>query len=397
MSDVALFEEIKPAYSVEDMVSSLSHDNGLTAVSTFSGCGGSSLGLRRAGWRIPYAVEFIDEARATYQANFPSTYVDARDIRTIKGAEILERIGKARGELDLLEGSPPCSSFSTINSRDAAAASRFGYGKVKAYSGKRQATDDLFFEFLRLVDELNPRAVIAENVVGLNYATTNGKVVEHGEELSLREVVTLPANVLDSLILEPLRDMGYRVFANRKVSASTFGAATSRSRVYIHAYRSDLDLAPQAPRSTGHAYTIGDALNAMPGERDKRTGRVEPDLEQFRAAAGVAANPWQAVPWSLLKPGEHSDSPFQLYRCGWDQHLPAVAARYYHSGTGPMHPDVCRLFTVDEIKWMSTFPLDFITTGTYAQQAERIGRAVVPAVYEAYGRMIADDLKRAAR
>ena len=87
--------------------------NRLRAISLFSGCGGSSLGYRMAGLAVVWANEFIPAARQTYLANFPKAAVDARDIRKIKPAEVLKAIGMKAGELDLVDGSPPCASFST--------------------------------------------------------------------------------------------------------------------------------------------------------------------------------------------------------------------------------------------------------------------------------------------
>ena len=68
-------------------------DNGLRVVSTFSGCGGSCLGYRMAGYRVLWASEFIPAAAETYRANHPDTILDTRDIRKVQPEEILEAIG----------------------------------------------------------------------------------------------------------------------------------------------------------------------------------------------------------------------------------------------------------------------------------------------------------------
>ena len=102
--------------------------NGYSAVSTFSGCGGSSLGYKMAGFRVLWASEFIPAAQDTYRANHPATILDTRDIRNVQASDILDAIGMKPGELDLFDGSPPCASFSTAGKREA------GWGKVKAYS-----------------------------------------------------------------------------------------------------------------------------------------------------------------------------------------------------------------------------------------------------------------------
>ena len=121
-----------------------------TYVSTFAGCGGSSLGYKWAGGRGLLAIEFDANAAATYRANFPETPVLERDIRTVMAEEVLELTGLKVGELDILDGSPPCQGFST--------------------AGKRKMSDprnDLSYEFARLVDDLQPKAFVMENVSGL--------------------------------------------------------------------------------------------------------------------------------------------------------------------------------------------------------------------------------------
>lgn len=161
----SLFEDERPPYWVQSMADRAAIPrNGLTAVSTFSGSGGSSLGLKTAGFTIPYAVEFTPQGAATYRANHPGTYVDQRDVRTIQPGEILDHVGMKAGELDLFEGSPPCSSFSLAGVR-AGSAFEDRVGKVKPYSeGIKQRTDDLFDEWVRLVEGLRPKAILAENV-----------------------------------------------------------------------------------------------------------------------------------------------------------------------------------------------------------------------------------------
>jgi DNA (cytosine-5)-methyltransferase 1 len=152
----------KPPYCVPSLAEIRSLPwNGYDVLSTFSGCGGSCLGFAMAGFRVLWASEFIPAAQETYRANHPGTLLDTRDIRTVQPAVILAAIGKQPGEIDVLEGSPPCASFSTAGQREA------GWGKVRAYSDTRQRTDDLFFEFARILRGVQPKAFVAENVSGL--------------------------------------------------------------------------------------------------------------------------------------------------------------------------------------------------------------------------------------
>lgn len=77
-------------------------------VSLFAGCGGSSTGHKMAGVNILIANEFVDIARETYEENHPGTKVIGTDIRRIDPKKMLQYMGLKRGELDLLDGSPPC-------------------------------------------------------------------------------------------------------------------------------------------------------------------------------------------------------------------------------------------------------------------------------------------------
>jgi hypothetical protein len=94
----------KPPYRVPSMaeIAAVS-DNGLRVVSTFSGCGGSCLGYRMAGYRVLWASEFIPAAAETYRANHPDTILDTRDIRKVQPEDILKAIGLKAGELDGVE------------------------------------------------------------------------------------------------------------------------------------------------------------------------------------------------------------------------------------------------------------------------------------------------------
>jgi DNA (cytosine-5)-methyltransferase 1 len=152
----------KPPYLVPSMAEVMAlPPNGYRVISTFAGAGGSSTGYRMAGFKVIWANEFVTAARETYGANMDSaTILDGRDIREVDPAEILEATGLEVGELDVLDGSPPCASFST------AGKGAKEWGKVRSYSDTSQRTDDLFLEYARLVAGLKPKVFVAENVSG---------------------------------------------------------------------------------------------------------------------------------------------------------------------------------------------------------------------------------------
>src|SRR5262245_19375026 len=269
-------EEVKPPYRLPTMDEIRAIPwNGLNVVSTFSGCGGSCLGFRLAGYRVIYASEFVPAARETYAAN-SSALLDPRDIREVDPEEILWWTGLKRGELDVFEGSPPCASFSmsglrgrekkgeTVtdesemelgewDSRDP--TERFDKG-VRKCSDVPQRTDDRFYEYVRLLDGLRPRVFVTENVPGL---------------------LAGDAQWYFSDIMKRLRLGGDYVVDARVLNAAQLGVPQHRRRVIFVGVRRDLGKLPAYPEPLPYSYSIRDALgdgrlavNGNVGERVRR-------------------------------------------------------------------------------------------------------------------------------
>jgi DNA (cytosine-5)-methyltransferase 1 len=330
--------------------------NGFKVASTFTGCGGSCLGFRMAGFTHVYASEFVPAARETYAANFPETFVDDRDIRLVQPDDILKRAGLRRGELDVLEGSPPCASFSTAGKRSR------DWGKVKKYSDVKQRTDDLFFEFVRLLRGLEPRTFVAENVSGLVKGVAKGYFLE---------------------ILSELKASGYLVEC-RVLDSQWLGVPQARQRTIFVGVRSDLGLAPAFPVPVPHRYSIRDALAGI-GEAQVLAGDA-PSIEKY--AIGKE--------WRGLRPGETSEKFFNLVRPDPDAPIPTVTGL---GGSNPgvasvTHPSEPRKFSIAELRRLCGFPDDFVLTGSYAQQWERLGRAVPPPMMRAVAEALRDGVLR---
>ena len=333
----------KPPYAVPSMAEIASLPwNGFNAVSTFSGCGGSSLGYKLAGFCVLWASEFIPAAQETYRANHPKTLLDTRDIRQVRPEEILEATGLKKGELDLFDGSPPCSSFSTAGARES------GWGKVKKYSDSAQRTDDLFFEFVRLINGVQPKVFVAENVSGLVKGTAKGYFLE---------------------ILAALKQCGYRV-ACRILDAQWLGVPQGRQRTIFVGVRNDLDRLPVHPDPLPYRYSIKDALPWI-GGRGANPFPIEPETNISRYAIGAE--------WERVKIGGQSEKYFSLQRPSLDLPCPCVTQTTGNTGaSGVCHPTERRKFSVAELRRICSFPDDFILRGSYAQQVERLGRAVPP-------------------
>ncbi len=177
-------------------------------ISTFAGCGGSSLGYKWAGGKVLAAVEWDDNAVATYKLNHHGASVLHRDIATVTAEELLELTGLKQCELDIFDGSPPCQGFST--------------------AGKRQIDDprnSLFKEYVRLLRGLQPKVFVMENVSGM----VKGHM-KHVFAIAMRE----------------LKASGYQVKC-QLMNAMYFGVPQSRERVIFIGVRNDLGIEPSHP------------------------------------------------------------------------------------------------------------------------------------------------------
>jgi DNA (cytosine-5)-methyltransferase 1 len=179
--------------------------------STFACGGGSTMGYKLAGFDVIGMNEIDPKMAEAYIANHKPKYSYIEDIRDFKKRSDLP------GELynlDILDGSPPCSSFSMAGSREK------GWGKEKKFREGQvaQTLDDLFFDFIDLAKELQPKIVIAENVKGLLLGNAKQYVAKIGQSFN---------------------DAGYTV-EKYLLNASKMGVPQRRERVFFIAVRNDL-------------------------------------------------------------------------------------------------------------------------------------------------------------
>lgn len=336
---------MKPAYHVPTLkeIGQLK-PNGFKVISTFSGGGGSTLGYRMAGFKVVWASEFIEAAREVYRLNNPDTPVDPRDIREVAPEDILEATGLGVGELDLLDGSPPCSSFSLAGKRQK------GWGQAKAYSdGAKQVTDDLFFEFARLLKGLQPKTFVAENVAGLVRGAAQGYF---------------------KLIFSALEDCGYRVRA-ALLNAQWLGVPQARERLIFVGVRSDLGPEPVHPTPLPYRYTLRDAL---PEGHLEGLAWVLPEgsqtLRLWRWAKDHGLYSLRDAALRVLG----KETMMQHYRQSWDRPCNTVV----QGSICCYHPEQPRSLSIPELKRVCGFPDDYRLEGTFSRQWERLGRAVPP-------------------
>lgn len=147
--------------------------NGCKVFSCFSCGGGSSMGYKLAGYDVIGNVEIDPKVMEVYKKNNHPRYpylMDVRDFLNIPDADLPAELF----DLDILDGSPPCSVFSTAGNREK------DWNKEKTFreGQKEQKLDDLFFFFIHIAKKLKPKAVVAENVAGLIKGNARGYVNE---------------------------------------------------------------------------------------------------------------------------------------------------------------------------------------------------------------------------
>ena len=173
-----------------------------TVIGTFTGCGGSSLGFHLAGFKELLAVEYDDNAVATFKLNFPNVNIFHGDIATLSVEKVLAITNLKQGELDCLQGIPPCQGFST--------------------AGKRRLNDSrnsLFKEYARLLKGLQPKCFVMENVTGI--------IKGHMKQSYLT-------------IIDTLRKSGYKA-KGQVMNAKYYNVPQSRERVIIVGVRNDIE------------------------------------------------------------------------------------------------------------------------------------------------------------
>ena len=347
-----------------------SAQNKFTVISTFAGGGGSSTGYRLAGGNILCVNEFVEEARNTYKENYPNTPILPDDINKLSGQEFLDITGLDVGELDILDGSPPCSAFSMAGnvSHGKGNTHKDAFGKTKGYSDIKEVSniEDLFFEFLRVADVIKPKVIIAENVAGL----TMGEAKQYFNKIQ---------NTFEKI--------GYDVCA-KVLNSAYFGVPQSRSRVFFIGVRSDITLQigltfmniesifPTESKST---VVLKDALNNLKYDDEE----VKTLTDKFTNTAywkdtgsKMPLNPDKVLTGCDFHPKGHH---FNLKRVSLEKPAPTLTAMGSNDTTaGAFHWNEPRKLTIGELKRIQSLPDDFILTGKWNQQSERIGRMVPP-------------------
>ena len=319
-----------------------------TAIDLFAGCGGLSLGLRRAEFRVLGGVEMDPIAAATYELNHPGVDLRQENILNVKPRKWMSDLGLRPGDLDLLAGCPPCQ----------------GYSAIRTKNGGRQNRDQrnsLVREMLRFTRIFRPKAVMMENVPGL----MNKK--------ALRDLQS------------GLEAIGYQVQCDIK-DAQFYGVPQRRKRLILLAGKG-FKIRFASPRSNSltvrkalsglrRVKTSGDRLHDLP---ERRSPEMKDDIKHIpknggsRAALGVKGQ----------RPCHARVNGFKdtYGRMAWNKKAPTITSGCFNPSKGRfLHPRSNRCITMREAAILQGFPRRYRFDPQAGKQALAlmIGNALPP-------------------
>ncbi len=306
----------------------------VNVISTFCGTGGSSLGYKWAGFEELLAIDNDSHAVKCFKLNFADVPCWHKSVIDVTGQEILDFCKIQRGDLDVLDGSPPCQGFST--------------------AGKRQVNDprnDLFMHFVRLVDELYPKVFVMENVTGMAKGKMKGRFIE---------------------IMQTLKGLPYRVKC-KQMNSMYYGVPQSRERLIFIGVRNDLNKIPKFPTPTNTIITAKQAI-----------GKLE----------GIIKSNSIYCKWAKhLKVGEKSGSKANfptkerdIFRIWPNKPIPTITKK---SQNQLIHYYEDRPLSYLELQICCSFPESFKIP---SKQNERLGNAVMPKFMQAIAETIKNDI-----
>jgi DNA (cytosine-5)-methyltransferase 1 len=322
---------------------------GYTAFDMFSGCGGLTLGLKRAGFLVVGAVDIHQPSVAVYRANHPEVRVWRRDVLTLSAPRARRELQLRSGQLDLLAGCPPCRAFSTMRTLNG--------GRTV-----RDSEKDLLFQILRFVKAFRPKAVMIENVPGL---------------AADKRVVVFCAR---------LARLGYES-EFRVLDAAHFGVPQRRRRMILLASR---EKAVKFARRARVVLTVRDAIVGLP--EPGNSGDPLHDFPEKHSATTLRRI--KSIPHDG---GSRNDLPRHrqlachrkcdgfkdVYgRMSWQDVAPTITTGCFNPSKGRfLHPTSDRAVTMREAAILQGFPRRYRFPGIESKclAAVMIGNALPPA------------------
>ena len=373
-------------YTLDDLKES-SDRKLFSYISFFAGGGGSSAGYKLAGGDCRFVNEFQQVAVDTYLENWPGTPHICGDIKNVTGKKIMEMTGLKVGELDILDGSPPCPPFSMSGTKQK------GWNKEKmAYGMKQQNIEDLTWEMIRIAGEMMPKVIICENVKGLT--------MEYAKQH------------LDRMVTD-FEKKGYST-TYKVLNGIHFGVPQKRQRVFIVSVRNDvLDDIGMLPMilyngnifpdgATNEEATVEDAIGDLRLDNEnsveayelcegmkksakyKWLKRLEKNPNKVVSVGDDVVTPWyDKVIAHRTKMGkelpDRKNSFFQSRRVPWNQASHTLSEQGLMTSLAVhLHPEEDRGYTTKESARIMTLPEDYINTGTLNERLARIGLMVAP-------------------
>lgn len=307
----------------------------------FAGAGGLAVGLEQAGLSCAVLNEIDKFACATLRKNRPNWNVLEGDIKDFSFSEY-------RDEIDVVTGGFPCQAFS--------------------YAGKKLGLADargtLFYEFARVVKEVNPPICIGENVRGL---------LSHEKGRTIKGMISI------------LDEIGYRVVPVEVLKAIDYKVPQKRERLILVGIRKDIAINYSYPKAFNKIYTLKDALKKgelfdcnVPESDGVQYPKRKKEVLDMIPPKGY----WRDLPIDIQK--EYMGASFYLgggktgmaRRIGWDEPCLTLTCSPAQKQTERCHPEETRPFTVREYARIQTFPDNWIFAGSTAQQYKQIGNAV---------------------
>jgi DNA (cytosine-5)-methyltransferase 1 len=292
-------------------------------------------------------VEWDDNAAETFSLNFPDVPVWRRDVGGVRGKEILEFCSLEKGELDLLDGSPPCQGYSM--------------------AGKRRINDernDLFRQNVRLIGELGPKVFVIENVPGMIYGRMKGLFNEY---------------------MRLLRSLPYKVKC-KMMNAKYYRVPQSRKRLVWIGIRNDLGIEPDYPLPDLEIVSLRQAFEKLPENKDRP----------------LKKGSFNYYAWGMVRQGRTladahpKGHAFNQRRLDLNKPCATVPKHAYSM----MHPTERRFLSITELKRVFSYPDDFEFVlgrkGNTRQAMERMGNSVPPRMMEAIARHVKDRILSAA-
>lgn len=328
-------------------VSSVTGPTGLTFVDLFSGAGGISKGLELGGGEGICGLDWFKEAVDTYRANFhhPCVFGDISQDETKEEFCGIVESRLAGRELDVVAGGFPCQGFSM--------------------AGARVVTDprnSLYLEMLDVVDRLQPRVVVCENVVGLR-SMLKGKVEDR--------------------IIKDFAAIGYEMNVT-VLRAADYGVPQKRDRVIFIGNRCGLrNLHPEPIMSPAEYMSVEDAVSDLMELPENKEWN-----HQFTKHRSDMVKRMGRLPQGESLYEGYTDSWRRGY---WDQ--PSCTIKENHGGVN-IHPVLPRVFTPRELARLQSFPDDFVFEGGKNKQLIQLGNAVPPLLARAIGYAVSEMLRQ---